>query len=224
MASKTKIAACVGTLCEAFNRKPTRATFTAYEMVFASISDELLDAATLSALNANREFMPTPGQLRELAVTGGIGYDARAERAWVELDHAIGQHGVDHSVSFDDGLLNAAVRLLGDWQFCCSRSGDDYAVWLKRQFLETYKRLCMTGAAPELRQRLIGNLERENLQAFGSEGMRQYQLANPRVNIGQTIAVGTSQPVLLPPAESPKPKQIAERPSTLPMIELKKAN
>lgn len=224
MASKRKIAASVGVLCEAFNRKPTKATFMAYEIGLEGVSDELLDAATSAALGQSREFMPNPGQLRELAVTGGIGYETRAERAWIELDRAIGQHGADSSVSFDDGLINAAVRLLGDWQFVCSRSGEDYAVWLKRQFMETYQRLCVAGAAPELRQRLIGNLESENFRTFGAEGMTKYQAANPNANTGQTIAVGTKQPVLLPPSEAPKPKRIYKRPSTLPMIEVKKAN
>lgn len=219
MATPKKIAACIGVLCEAFNRKPTAVVFKAYEIAFNGISDDLLDSATNAALTNAGDFMPPPGKLRELAVTGGIGYEARAERAWLEFDKAVSRHGADSSVSFEDGLINATVRLCGDWVPCCNRIGDDYAVWLRRQFMETYSRLCTGGASESLRQPLMGALWREN-QMWPDELLKKL----PRVNTGQVVSVGTSQPVLLPPSEAPKPIAITERPSSLPMVEYKKAN
>lgn len=215
MATKNKIAACVGMLCEAFNRQPTSATFKAYEIGLSDTPDELLDIATTAALSASRSFMPTPGQLRELAVTGGIGYESRAERAWIEFDRAVSQQGADKSVSFADGLINATVRLLGDWTFCASQCGDEYAVWLRKAFLETYQRLCTAGASETLRQPLMGNLWRENA------GFPDRILKQLKANTGQVVEVDTTQPVLLPPSKAPE--RITERPATVPMIELKKA-
>lgn len=219
MATPKKIAACIGVLCEAFNRKPTAIVFKAYELAFADVSDELLDLATTAALTGSFEFMPPPGRLRELAVTGGIGYQARAERAWLEFDKAVRRHGGDSSVSFADGLINATVRLCGDWVPCCNRSGEDYSVWLRKQFMETYIRLCTGGASESMRQPLMGNLWREN-QMWPDELLKKL----PSVNTGQVQSVGTTQPVLLPPSEAPKPVAIGERPASLPMIQYRKVD
>lgn len=217
MATVKKIAACVGMLCEAFNRKPTAATFKAYEIGLAEVSDDLLNDATTTALSGASSFMPTPGQLRELAVTGGIGYQLRAERAWLEFDKAVRHHGADHSVSFADGLINATVRLCGDWVPCCNRTGEDYSSWLRKQFIETYLRLCTGGASESLRQPLMGNLWREN-QIWTDELLKKLP-----ANCGQVQRVGTSQPVLLPPSAAPKRIE-AGRPASLPMVEYKRAN
>lgn len=216
MATAKKITACVAMLCEAFNRKPTAATFKAYEVVFADISDELMDAATSTALASTREFMPTPGQLRELAVTGGVGYAARAELAWVEFDRAVRIHGPDHSVSFADGLINATVRMLGDWIHCASLTGDDYGVWLRKNFLETYQRLCTGGASERLRAPLRGLLWKANA-TFPTERLAELS----SVSTGQVIELDTEQPVLLPPSEDTA--HIGGRPASLPMVEFKRA-
>lgn len=216
MATTKKIAAVVGVLCEAFNRKPSPATFKAYELAVRGVPDNLLDGAASAALNGTRDFMPTPGQLRELAVTGGIGYESRAELAWIEFDRAVGHHGPDRSVSFSDGLINATVRTLGDWIFCCGRKGDDYAVWLRKSFVETYRRLCLSGASESLRAPLMGNIWRDN-SIFPDEILNKLS-----ANTGQVIAVGTSQPVLLPPGAPPK-QVTEERPANIPQIEFKKA-
>lgn len=216
MATAKKIAAVVGVLCEAFNRKPSAATFKAYELALRSVSDEMLDVAAGAALVSVREHIPTPGHLRELAVTGGIGYESRAELAWNEFDKAVGHHGPDRSVSFADGLINATVRYLGDWVFCCGRQGDDYKVWLRKSFLETYRRLCLTGASDSLRAPLMGNVWRDNA-IFPDEILEKLA-----ANTGQVVVIGTSQPVLFPPGAMPK-RVAQDRPADVPQIEFKKA-
>lgn len=217
MASKQKIAAVIGVLCEAFNRQPTAATYKAYEIALQDVPDELLDQAGNAALTSTASFMPTPGQLRAMAVTGGISYESRAERAWMEFDKAVGHHGADHSVSFDDGLINATVRLIGDWVWCCERTGDDYTVWLRKAFIETYSRLCVSGATESLRQPLMGRLWRENAM-FGPE---HFKNLSENVNTGQVVTVATSQPVLLPPTDAPKR---VERAADVPQLQLKRVS
>jgi len=214
MASKEKIVAAIGTLCEAFNRKPTPLTFKAYEIALADVSDASLDQAATSALRRPDKFMPTPGELRQLAISGGVSFEARADIAWNEFDRAVGRLGADRSVTFADGLINATVTLLGGWIQCCEKHGDDYFVWLQKQFKQTYVRLCNAPQVPDdLRRPLVGRLQMEN-SSFPDE-----MLAKLNAYTGEPLPVGTSQPVLLPPAEPAKriertagsgPKRIGE--------------
>ncbi len=216
LASREKVAVVVGMLAEAYGRKTTSALFEAYHATLADVTDELLSIGGTAAMASTRDFMPTPGQLRELSATGGIGYEARAERAWLEFDRVVSHHGPDRSVSFADGLINATVRTIGDWGFCCGRKGTDYSVWLRKMFLETYKRLCVSGASESMRAPLMGNIWRENW-IFPDEILEKLS-----ANTGQIVEIGTSQPVLLPPGE-PQKQVAQERPAGIPRIEFKKA-
>jgi hypothetical protein len=206
MASKPKIAAVVGTLCEAYNRHPTALTFKAYEIALSHVSDDDLDAATTRLLCSPSGFMPTPGQLRQAAVTGGATFEARADIAWHEFDRAVSMEGSDHSVTFDDGIINATVRLLGGWIHCCEKCGDDYFVWLKKSFKETYVRLCNSGRiSEELRRPLTGRTEIANSQ------FPDRILGKLNAYTGETLRIGTSQPVLAPPVDgSDRRERIAD--------------
>lgn len=215
MANKEKVAAVVGMLCEAFNRKPTPLTYKAYMIALADIGDASLDDAGNAVLRGSCDFMPTPGQLRTLCLTGGVTYAARAEIAWHEFDRAVSVHGGDTSVTFADGLINATARLCGGWIQCCEKTGDDYFVWLQKQFKQCYAQLCESGANDELRRPLCGRLELTNT-AFPDRVLNQL-----RAYTGKPVEVGTSQPVIAPPSESPR--RLTERPTDVPQIELQRA-
>lgn len=211
MASKEKIAAVVGVMCEAFNRKATPVTFKAYEIALTDIGDESLTEAGNAVLRGTGEFMPTPGQLRQLCLTGGKSYESRADIAWHEFDRAVSLEGADRTVTFADGLINATARLCGGWIRCCEKSGDDYFVWLKKEFKQTYIRLCETGASAEMRGPLTGRLEMAN-SGFPDETLKQlkaYTGAEP-------VVVGTSQQVIAPPTEPRKHRTIGIYASTGP--------
>jgi hypothetical protein len=216
MASKTKVCAVVGMLCESYRQKSTAALYRGYEIALEDISDAALDMAATQALRSDAEWMPRPGQLRAMAIGGtGGGFDTRADVAWLEFDRAVGSHGGDHSVSFADGLINATVRLLGGWVWCCERVGDDYGVWLRRNFRETYTRLCNERVAADLCAPLSGRLARDNSQ-FPNDVLAHF---GQRVNVGQVCHVPTSQPVIVGPS-SPLPRiAFADRPA----LELKRA-
>lgn len=215
MASKAKVTVVVAMLCEAFGRPPSDATYAAYMIGLSGIGDDSLTEAANQVLRGSNKFMPTPGQLRALCLTGGTSYAGRAEIAWHEFDRAVGSLGGDKSVSFADGLINATVRLLGGWVQCCEKAGDDYFVWLQKQFKETYARLCESGANAELRRPLIGRLEITN-RGFPAEILEKLA-----ADTGfRTHSVGTSQPVIAPPSER---RQRIER-ADLPQLELKKVN
>lgn len=214
MANPEKIAAAIGTLCEAYNRKPTPLTFKAYEIALEDVSDYQLDIAATHFLKASGKFMPTPGEIRTFARSGGVSFEARADIAWNEFDRAVAHHGGDHSVSFADGVINATVNVLGGWILCCDKTGDDYFVWLQKQFKETYVRMCeRSNIAPDLLSPLTGRIQIANA-CWPTEFLESRGTYN-----GQVMSVGTSQPVLLPPADAPKrleraatngPKRIGE--------------
>ncbi len=215
MATNSKIAAVITLLCEAFNRKASAATFKAYELALSDIGDESLTEAANQVLRGSSAFMPTPGQLRQLCLTGGTTYAGRAEIAWHEFDRAVSSVGGDKSVTFADGMINATVRLLGGWMQCCDKTGDDYFVWLQKAFKETYGRLCESGASEELRRPLSGRLAKANA-IFPTEILEKVGAYT-----GLTaVRIGTSQPVIAPPSEPLK--RITERPKDIPVIEFKK--
>jgi hypothetical protein len=161
-----RITAAVATLCEAFNRKPTPATFAAYEIGLKGLTEEQVEHATAMALGKCK-FMPVPAELRELAGTGGESYDSMAERAFHVLDGAVSQLGGDRSVNFHDGAINAAVRLLGGWQKCCDQPREEFEKWYRKDFLKTYVSICRGGASEELRRYHGGRIEQQNQQWVG---------------------------------------------------------
>lgn len=156
-----RITAAVATLCEAFNRKPTPATFAAYEIGLKGLSEEQVEHATAMALSRCK-FMPVPAELRELAGTGGDSYESMAERAFHVLDKAVTSLGGDRSVNFHDGAINAAVRLLGGWQKCCDQPREEFEKWYRKDFIRTYVNVCRGGASEELRRYHGGRIEQHN--------------------------------------------------------------
>ena len=75
MADKTRVTTAVVALAEAFGRKCSQGTFEAYWQGLGDLTDEQVAAAFQAAIRSPREFMPTPGQLRELALTGRVAGD-----------------------------------------------------------------------------------------------------------------------------------------------------
>ncbi len=198
MASKEKIFALVGMLCETFGRKPTKATYTGYHIGLGDLSDAQIDLAGTVALRQNRQFMPPPGELREIALTGGESLASMAESAWREFDAAVGRYGGDYSVSFADGIINAVIRHLGGWVWCCSRGGDDYHVWLRRSFVEAYSRFVREGgASEELRGPHFGRIWQNNA------GISREVFRFPRANYtGDVVTIGTNRNVLQGPSDA----------------------
>jgi hypothetical protein len=210
MANREKIGVVVTMLSEAFSRKATSAMLKAYEIALNDLTDSQLDTAGASALRSNCDFMPTPGQLRQLALCGGTTYEGRAEIAWREFDRVVAQRGGDYSVTFADGLINATVRLCGGWVQCCEKRGDDYFVWLKRQFVEQYVRLCQSGSTEEMRRGFAGRLEIAN-ESYVPESLQDF-----KAYTGKQICVRTEQPIIAGPTNAPA---LTHRAPVVPRVE-----
>ena len=82
---------------------------------------------------------PTPAEIRRYA-----GVEDRAETAWDAVRRAIGSAGAFASVTFDDQLVNAAVRAIGGWIDLCDTRPDEMK-WRRRDFIEAYDRIARTG-------------------------------------------------------------------------------
>lgn len=81
---------------------------------------------------------------------------------------AIDQHGSSQLVTFDDGLINVVVRLLGGWQRCCTLLIDEFEKWYRKDFCRFYLELLSSGCPPEQTAPLVGSLERENTRYVGT--------------------------------------------------------
>ena len=215
MVNREKVGVIVTMLCEAFGRKATGSMLEAYCIGLNGLSDEQLDIAGTAALGGSGSFMPTPGQLRQLALCGGTTYEGRAEIAWREFDRAVGGYGGDYSVTFADGLINATLRLCGGWISNAEKCGDAYFVWLQKQFKETYIRLCQSGTSEEMRRGFSGRLEYENA------GYTTEQLAKYNAYTGARLTIETAQPVIAGPTD--EPPRLDHWPTGVPQLILRKA-
>ena len=217
MASRKQVGLVVAMLAEAFGRKTTPALFEAYQIALGDVSDHAVGTAGKAALCGTGGFMPTPGQLRELALTDGRGMGSRVDEAWETLNKAIDRFGSTKSVNFRDGLINATVRTLGGWEYICQRPVEEFAKWVKRDFTATYTRLMQSGCSLDSTRYLPGAVERENAAWVGKpygNGEKLYQHPAP-----EEVAAPYTPLLEAPPAT----QQLTQRPAELPKLEIKKA-
>lgn len=153
-------------LADSYRQKSTPGMFHGYRMGLAGLSIDAIERACAIALQKCK-FMPVPAELRELSGTGGESYDSMAERAFHVLDRAVSTLGGDASVNFQDGAINAAVRLLGGWQKCCDQPREEFEKWYRKDFLKTYVGICRNGASEDLRRYHGGRIEQHNAAWVG---------------------------------------------------------
>lgn len=211
---KTTVATYVAMLCEAFARKPTKATFMAYEAGLQGLGVEQVRMACVSSLQQNRQYMPTPGELRELGLSSGRTFESVVADAWECLGRGILRVGSSGSPNFEDGLINAAVRHLGGWERVCGLSSDEFEKWFRKDFERVYLQFLRTGCTGELRAPLVGSIERESAAYHGK--------TNPRS--GSTYELPA--PIDIPAGYKPNVPSLpapTRRPVDVPMIEFRKA-
>lgn len=158
---REQISACVATLCEAVGRKPSKPMYLAYEIGTLGIPVEQIERATTAALQRPDKWMPSPGELRELA--GDVRPADRAAMAFQALKTACSRVGAFRSPDFDDALINATVRNLGGWTRACEMPVSEFDTWYRKDFIEVYQMFCRTGTNPEQDAPLIGESEASNL-------------------------------------------------------------
>lgn len=168
MTTDERFAMAITALAESYRQTVTPGLFHGYRMGLAGLSTEAIERACALALQRCK-FMPVPAELRELAGTGGESYESMAERAFHVLDKAVRHVGPDLSVNFQDGAINAAVRLLGGWQRCCNQPREEFEKWYRKDFVKTYVGICRGGASEDLRRYLGGTIDRDNSAWVGRQ-------------------------------------------------------
>jgi len=157
---RDRITNCVTTLCEATGRSPTPATFLAYLIGTDGLTVEAVEDATGAALRRPDKWMPTPGELRQLA--GDVNPADRAVMAFQALKAACSRVGGYRSPDFDDPLINATVRNLGGWTRACDIPVSEFDLWYRKEFIQVYEMFCRTGATAEQASPLVGETEAMN--------------------------------------------------------------
>ncbi len=154
----------VSALAAAFGREVDRAFLAAFELGLKDLPIEAIERAVESCI-VNVRFMPTVAELRERA--GVVSPKERAVIAWEALEKARRRFGYYSTVSFDDPVINAAVRNLGGWERVSELADDpeNYRVWFRKEFERVYVALCSAGVSKEQAAPLIGYCDRMNVPA-----------------------------------------------------------
>jgi hypothetical protein len=177
--------------------------FKAYELGLRGMTASQVQFATQRALETCR-FMPAPAELRDLVY---MKPEDRAVKAWLAFEKAVKTHGYIRSVSFDDPVINAAVKALGGWEHCCSMTAREFDTFLQKRFQDTYCSLARSGVSEEQAAPLVGWIDRENALL----GYNPQPLCIVETGLPQLPAQRITQA---------KPK--AERPANLPRLTLQK--
>lgn len=131
---ETTVAAYVAMLCEAYGRTPTKATYMAYEAGLSGLDRQQIKSACLASLQQSRKFMPTPGELRELATTGGVTYESQAILAFEKLESALNEN----KPSLMPPLVSAVVRQLGGFDVLAAMPLSEFNTWKRKEFIAAF--------------------------------------------------------------------------------------
>lgn len=142
-----------------FSREPTEALLHGYWLGLEDLDLGGVKKAAATAMRS-RKFMPTVIELRELA--GEIAPAMRAVLAWDAFKQGIRKCGYYTSVDFDDPIINATVRNLGDWMPVLERLEAEGDKWIRKDFERVYISLMTTGIGSQQAAPLLGYHEREN--------------------------------------------------------------
>lgn len=125
----------LGTLASAFGRDNDDVTNEIYWRALEDLEPEAIERAVARAIKWCK-FMPRPEELRRLA--GERPTASRAIEAWDHVAKACQRVGQYESVDFDDHIINAVIRSMGGWVRLCTREGDDFQVWARKEFERLY--------------------------------------------------------------------------------------
>jgi hypothetical protein len=191
MTRKEEISRMVTVLAEAFSRTASPATFAAYELGLDGLDVPTIKRGVQIALKSCK-FMPSPAELRELA--GELKAENRAQLAWIALEKAVKRHGGYRTVTFDDVVINAAVRSLGGWDRVCTALPAEFDVHLRREFLKAYTSLYASGVGEEQAAPLLGEFDRENARlGYAPQDVKQVITGLPPAPLAPRIAASQAK-------------------------------
>jgi|TARA_Y100000310_G_C20563812_1_gene754447 hypothetical protein len=195
-------------LVEAFGRKASNPQLAGYELALSDIPPETVRMAVEKWLRQSEDHPASPGRLRELC--GVTSAEDRALLAWSAVLRAV-PIGSYKSIDFDDRVINAVIRSMGGWVALLARCGDDFDVWARRTFIETYAAYHRTGVNGEACWALPG------LSETGEHEMRHIDGTRSIITLPGPVEFVTGLPAL-PDVR----QQRIENQKQTPLVELKK--
>jgi hypothetical protein len=161
--------------------------------------DDLTDDEFCTALKRfsreSKEF-PSPAAVRGFAGTVGLSDNDRATIAWSKVRESIRKVGGYSTVTFDDPIINAAIRDMGGWVMLCETDSVDMK-WREQDFRRIYGAIAKAGigdASP-----LAGICERTNAKLG-------YAPQEPAVAVETGLPVHPAAPAL--PVVEREPKRL----------------
>lgn len=142
-------------LCVSLGQEITEPLLASYWMALADLKIEVVERAIWRAVREEKIGFPRPARIRELAGAGESDND-RAVSAWAKVLKAI-PLGPYRTVTFDDRVINAAIRNLGGWPSMVERFGStEEEGWARKDFIKTYQSLANSAITNELGSPLPG--------------------------------------------------------------------
>lgn len=142
-----------------------RPTLEAWFLILGDLTAEQLTAGIVRTLRTY-EFagLPSPAVIRRNAgVNSSFAVEDRSAVAWATIKRAVARVGGYHSIDFDDPLITATIRALGGWErICDTEAGEQFDVWLRRDFERLYASLQRTGIDAQETQPLPGLIDVAN--------------------------------------------------------------
>lgn len=185
MSKRKKIA--IVALAELFGRKLTEASVNLFVLASGGLTDEQFERAA-AVVAQKSKFMPTPAELIEIASSDGVGYAAKAQLAFEELNEALAQN----KPSLMSPLVAAICRQIGGFQILRAMDLNEFNTWKRKDFLASYETLirenpqrvaAIAGPDSELSKGLLTTLpSREEIAAVENENRQKLLALNEKGN------------------------------------------
>lgn len=108
-----------------------------FHQILRDVDGALLEAATLQWLSTARPFHPSPGELRDLALTLTEHYTVSADEAWIEVMDAIRRIGSYGVPQWSNDTIARTVRAFG-WKELCATENDQMS-YARDSFMKIYR-------------------------------------------------------------------------------------
>lgn len=171
--TRKKMVEVIAAVASAFGREADEPMYLAFELGLDGLTAKQISGAAAAALKTCR-FMPTPAELRELS--GELPAKARAVIAWEFVSQAAAA-GFYDTVTFDDVVINAAIRNIGGWEYLTTiEDSREWESFVRPKFEAAYVALYGHGVSQEQAAPLLGFHDRENAKG-GYPPQRVRQIA-----------------------------------------------
>lgn len=123
-----------------FKRSGLNADFAlqVYHEILDDVDDDLLMAATKQWLSTAHPFHPSPGELRDLALTLTERDELSADEAWSEVLDALQRIGSYHVPTWSNEIIAKTMQSFGRWSDFCLIETDQLGI-VRAQFMRIYE-------------------------------------------------------------------------------------